>query len=75
MAKGGKKGSQECFYLVSEICSNGDSFDYVAAAGGLDERYARQFFTQFVSAVDYIHNKGIAHRDLKLENVLLDENC
>jgi serine/threonine protein kinase len=75
MAKGGKKGTQECFYLVSSICRNGDSFDYVAAAGGLAEPYARQFYTQFVSAVDYVHSKGIAHRDLKLENVLLDEDC
>jgi len=28
-----------------------------------------------MSAVNFIHSKGLAHRDIKLENVFLDKNC
>lgn len=41
MCKGGKKTDREVYYMCSEICNNGDSFDYVAAAGGLPEPFAR----------------------------------
>ena len=34
----------DCFYIVSELAANGESFDYVEAAGGLDDSYARQVF-------------------------------
>ena len=39
----------------------------------LTEDRSRSLFRDLVSAVDYLHNKGIVHRDLKLENCLLDE--
>ena len=42
-------------------------------AGPLHEAKARLFFRDLVSAVDYLHRKGIVHHDLKLENCLLDE--
>jgi serine/threonine protein kinase len=60
---------------VSELANNGEAFDYVEAAGGLTEPKARQMMTQLVSAVDYIHKKGVAHRDLKLENCFLDSKA
>lgn len=39
---------------------------------GLTEDIAKKYFRQLASAVNYVHSKGIAHRDLKTENVLLD---
>ncbi len=42
-------------------------------AGPLPEAKARMFFRDVLGAVDYLHRKGIVHRDLKLENCLLDE--
>ncbi|XP_063696369.1 serine/threonine-protein kinase SIK2 isoform X1 [Culicoides brevitarsis] len=61
-------------YIVSEYASQGEIFDYIAKFGRLSERAARHKFWQILSAVEYCHNKGIVHRDLKAENLLLDSN-
>lgn len=60
---------------MTELCSGGELFDYLAEKGRLSEDEARIIFGQLCLAVNYIHDKGIVHRDLKLENVLLDERC
>ena len=39
----------------------------------LPESQANYFFKQFISAVEFCHNNGFAHRDLKLDNTLLDD--
>ncbi|XP_077972115.1 uncharacterized protein LOC120346998 isoform X2 [Styela clava] len=38
------------------------------------EEMARNFFVQIVNGVKYLHGKGVAHRDLKLENIILGED-
>jgi serine/threonine-protein kinase len=38
-----------------------------------DERLARHIFVQVIKALEYCHSKGICHRDVKLENLLLNE--
>jgi serine/threonine protein kinase len=48
--------------------------DLVTTAGSLSEKESRRLFRQLVSAVDHIHMANVVHRDLKLENVLLDKN-
>ncbi|KIP11297.1 hypothetical protein PHLGIDRAFT_53040, partial [Phlebiopsis gigantea 11061_1 CR5-6] len=62
-------------WLVTELCSGGELFDYLAEKGRLSEDETRLIFGQLCLAVAYVHEKGIVHRDLKLENVLLDEHC
>ncbi|KAI0071312.1 Pkinase-domain-containing protein [Panus rudis PR-1116 ss-1] len=62
-------------WLVTELCSGGELFDYLAEKGRLGEEEVRVLFGQLCLAVAYVHGKGIVHRDLKLENVLLDERC
>ncbi|XP_056293072.1 NUAK family SNF1-like kinase 2 [Pseudoliparis swirei] len=60
--------------IVMEYASRGDLYDYICDKKNISEREARHFFRQIVSAVHYCHQNGIVHRDLKLENILLDGN-
>ncbi|XP_041084220.1 NUAK family SNF1-like kinase 2 isoform X1 [Polyodon spathula] len=60
--------------IVMEYASKGDLYDYICEKQRLSEQEARHFFRQIVSAVHYCHRNGIVHRDLKLENILLDGN-
>ncbi|CAD8118934.1 unnamed protein product [Paramecium sonneborni] len=38
------------------------------------EEFSRHYFKQIIQIISEIHKKGVAHRDLKLENILLDDN-
>ncbi|PFH36478.1 CAM kinase, SNF1/AMK1 family ToxPK1 [Besnoitia besnoiti] len=60
-----------CF--IMEYATNGELRDYVSKRTRLKEDEARQFFEQIIKGVHYCHSKNIVHRDLKLENILLDE--
>ncbi|KAJ3069489.1 MAP microtubule affinity-regulating kinase 1 [Podochytrium sp. JEL0797] len=62
-------------YLVLEYAVGGELLDYIVARGRLHEKEARRFFQQITSALEYCHQLNIVHRDLKAENLLLDENC
>lgn len=61
-------------YLVTEYAPNGEIFDLISKQRRLSEENAREKFWQIISAVDYLHNFNIVHRDLKAENLLLDSN-
>uniref|UniRef100_A0A8C7ZXW9 non-specific serine/threonine protein kinase n=1 Tax=Oryzias sinensis TaxID=183150 RepID=A0A8C7ZXW9_9TELE len=60
--------------IVMEYACKGELYDYISERRRLSERETRRFFRQIVSAVHHCHKNGVVHRDLKLENVLLDEN-
>ncbi|XP_019554258.3 uncharacterized protein LOC109423725 isoform X2 [Aedes albopictus] len=64
--------SRNKIYLVTEHAARGEIFDHLVAHGRMKEEEASRIFSQIISAVDYCHSKGIVHRDLKAENVLLD---
>lgn len=61
-------------HLVSSYAENGELYEHVMKNGNLSESEARRYFTQICSAINYCHEKGVVHRDLKIENVLLDCN-
>ena len=60
--------------IILEYASGGELFDYILNHRYLKDHSARRLFAQLVSGVGYLHKKGIVHRDLKLENLLLDRN-
>nr|XP_016853053.1 PREDICTED: serine/threonine-protein kinase SIK2 [Anolis carolinensis] len=66
--------TKSMLYLVTEYAKNGEIFDYLANHGRLSESEARRKFWQILSAVEYCHSRKIVHRDLKAENLLLDNN-
>ncbi len=62
-------------YLLMELCSNGELYQFLRERKRkLDEDEARRFFREIVKGVDYLHEHGIIHRDLKLSNILLDDS-
>lgn len=60
--------------IILEYASGGELFDYILNHRYLKDPAARRLFAQLVSGVGYLHKKGIVHRDLKLENLLLDRH-
>lgn len=60
--------------IVMEYVPGGDMFEHVVKKGGLRESEARWFFQQLIVGVDYLHRMGVASRDIKLENTLLDSS-
>ncbi|XP_024149838.1 NUAK family SNF1-like kinase 1 [Oryzias melastigma] len=66
--------SRDKIVIVMEFASRGELYDYIQERRRLPETEARSIFRQITSAVHYCHKNGVVHRDLKLENILLDQD-
>lgn len=67
-------GLVKWFLRLFVIFQNGDMLDFIRKRGAQSEARAKFWFRQMANAIKYLHNLEIAHRDLKLENVLLSKN-
>ncbi|KAL9230516.1 hypothetical protein vseg_005855 [Gypsophila vaccaria] len=67
--------SKTRIYLVMELAKGGDLFGKLSrrADHRFPEPLARRYFQQLVSALGYCHRNGVAHRDVKPQNILLDD--
>ena len=63
--------TERCVYLALELVTGGELYDQLEQSGTFLEAKAREMFKQLIDGVAYCHARGICHRDLKLENLLL----
>ena len=61
-------------FLVMEYCNGGDLADYLHSMGTLSEDTIRLFLKQIAGAMRALNAKGVVHRDLKPQNILLCYN-
>lgn len=65
------KNSDDMLVLVLDYCSRGELFDVIVTNGYIPTDTALDYFHQLVHAIRFCHNRGVAHRDIKLDNVLI----
>lgn len=65
---------QGCLAEVDRPATGDELFHYLTKHGPIDPPTVQKIFTQLVGAVSYVHGKSCVHRDLKLENILLDNH-
>ena len=58
--------------IVMEYICAGDLLSYIKKRSKLTEPIAKFIFKQIILAIQYIHNHNIVHRDIKLDNILID---
>ncbi|XP_063809299.1 ribosomal protein S6 kinase-related protein [Pseudophryne corroboree] len=64
---------QRHLFIMCNYCSFGDLYSLWMSAKFIDEDTVRLFAAELVSVLVYLHDLGIIHRDVKMENILLDE--
>ena len=57
-----------------EYIEGQDLFQFLEEKGNLPEKEVAKIFYKILLALDHIHSQGVIHRDLKLENIMIDED-
>ncbi|GLJ24229.1 hypothetical protein SUGI_0462000 [Cryptomeria japonica] len=66
--------NDECLWLFMELCTGGDLFDKIVEKKRFEEKEAAVVMKRLMETIGYCHRKGVAHRDLKPDNILFSSN-
>lgn len=61
-------------YMVLEFLNGGTLYDYIYAYGRCGDYQAKYYAAQMILALQYLHHLEVLHRDIKLENIILDSH-
>jgi 5'-AMP-activated protein kinase catalytic alpha subunit len=64
--------TQKQLYLIMEYANGGELFDYIVNNAKINENEACHIFQQIISGIEHVHKLNIVHRDMKPENLLID---
>ena len=64
--------TEKYILIIMEYINGGNLFSFVKKRRKLSEKTAKFLFKQIIQGIKYIHSKNIVHRDIKLENILID---
>lgn len=59
-------------YSIMPFCDGGELYDIIEAKGAMSESMARYYFVQILQGFSYLQSRGVAHRDMSLENIMFD---
>ena len=66
--------THKVYYIIMEYLDHGSLLSQLGDNMGFGEDFGRLIFSQLLDGLEVIHNSNIVHRDIKLENILLDLN-
>ncbi|KAL3997325.1 Protein kinase domain family protein [Acanthocheilonema viteae] len=65
---------EQSLYLIMEYVPGGDMMQLLINKGLFDEKLARFYIAELTCAIEYVHSLGFIHRDIKPDNILIDQN-
>ena len=60
--------------MIMEYVEGDVLFDAIQAKGGFTEAESKEIMKQLIITLYYLHQSGVSHRDIKLENIMIDNN-
>ena len=70
----GQLVEEPCALFCMQLVEKGDFFNLIMTNDHLSEEMCKSFFDQIINAIIFMHKNNVAHRDMKPQNCLLDND-